>query len=246
MIPSLSASASPLQMAILQHVITSSFLFDLSNSDSALASALVRTGGLIREGVPDDQWINEVEGWESQVWAGLQILIPDYAIGAKARDPQADYYVIYPNSTAEKALCGMQKMPKAGGFVNINVFGLAFILTFALLVTIADICVLKFFIYLSQFRRALAPRIDRWIQDGVLQLQRRAYEAQGESNWVHLDQEIPVTMDRELLDDLPIDLRPRGRRGQVERIGTADSEATVTEKEGVKEKIRESLEITRD
>jgi hypothetical protein len=209
---------------------------------------LIRTGGSITDGLPDDQWIKEVVGWESQVWAGLQILIPDYAIGAKARDPLADFYVKYPETDAEKALCGMQRLPKASGFVNINAFGLAFVLTFALLITVADISILKFFIYLSQFRRALAPRIDRWVQDGVLQLQRRAYEAEGKSNWVNLDEEIPVTMDRELLEDLQINLRPKGRRGEdmrgnMKRVGTVDSEATVTEKEGYKEKIRESLEI---
>jgi hypothetical protein len=235
-------------MAVLQHIITSSFLFDLSNSDSILASALIRTSGVIQDGLPDDQWINEVVGWESQVWAGLQILIPDYAIGAKARDPLADFYVMYPKTDAEKALCGMQKMPKASGFVNIDVFGLAFVLAFALLVTVADISILKFFIYLSRFRRALAPRIDRWVQDGVLQLQRRAYEAEGKSSWIRLDQEIPVTMDRELLEDFQVDLRPAGRReedvrGKVKRSETTDSEATITEKEGFKEKIRESLEI---
>jgi hypothetical protein len=60
---------------------------------------------------------------------------------------------------------------------------------------------LRFLIYLSQFRNALSPRIERWIQDGIFQLQRRAYEDQSE--WQDIDKEIPVTVTRVKLQDLP-------------------------------------------
>lgn len=56
---------------------------------------------------------------------------------------------------------------------------------------------------MSKFRRALAPRIDRWIQDGVLQLQRRAYEAQGQGTWINLEQDIPLTVEKYQFTDLP-------------------------------------------
>jgi hypothetical protein len=57
---------------------------------------------------------------------------------------------------------------------NINVFALSFVIGVSSLIAIIDIALLKFLIYLSSFKRVLAPRIDRWIQDGVWQLQRRA------------------------------------------------------------------------
>jgi hypothetical protein len=60
---------------------------------------------------------------------------------------------------------------------------MSFAIATALFFTIVDIVLLKFLIYLSKFRRALSPRIERWIQDGVLQLQRRAYEAHKEGTW---------------------------------------------------------------
>jgi hypothetical protein len=63
---------------------------------------------------------------------------------------------------------------------------------------------LKYLIYLGKFRKALSPRIDRWIQDGVLQLQRRAYEAQGQGTWSDLDKEVPLTQANDMLDDLPL------------------------------------------
>ncbi|KAF2180391.1 hypothetical protein K469DRAFT_714765 [Zopfia rhizophila CBS 207.26] len=54
-------------------------------------------------------------------------------------------------------------MRKLGGFVNINVFGLVFIVAVSSIVAILDITLLKFLVYMSRFRRALAPRLDRWV-----------------------------------------------------------------------------------
>lgn len=67
-----------------------------------------------------------------------------------------------------------------------------------------DITLLKFLIYLSRFRSQIGPRIERWIQDGVWQLQRRAYEGEGQRNWTDLEGEIPLMDQGELLKDLPI------------------------------------------
>lgn len=67
---------------------------------------------------------------------------------------------------------------------------------------------LKFLIFLKQFRKALAPRIDAWIQDGTFQLQRRAYEAYGEGQWERFDEEIPIHKRGEELAPLPLDSQP--------------------------------------
>jgi hypothetical protein len=85
---------------------------------------------------------------------------------------------------------------------NINVFGLYLVAGIALALYLLDLVLLKFLIFLSRFRRALAPRIDRWIQDGVFQLQRRAFEAREEGDWQRKDQEIPITSAKKLLSDL--------------------------------------------
>ncbi len=58
-------------------------------------------------------------------------------------------------------------------------------------------------IFLTRFRRALGPRVDRWIQDGVWQLQRRAYEGEGYRAWMDLEADIPL-MDEKKLKDLSI------------------------------------------
>jgi hypothetical protein len=64
---------------------------------------------------------------------------------------------------------------------------------------IIDITLLRFLIYLSRFRRQLGPRIERWIQDGVWQLQRRAYEGEGQRDWIGLEGEIPLTAGKEMV-----------------------------------------------
>lgn len=76
----------------------------------------MRVGGYI-SALPDDQWVQEVVGWESNTWASLQIAIAEYATGVKARDAFADSYYRQPETDGEKKLCSMQKMKKSGGFV---------------------------------------------------------------------------------------------------------------------------------
>ena len=88
---------------------------------------------------------------------------------------------------------------------NINVFALAFIITFSCTVTILDLVLLKFLVFLGRFRRALAPRIDRWIQDGMFHAQRRALEAHGYGTWEGLEDEIPTTSNGEKLKELPLE-----------------------------------------
>jgi len=167
---------------------------------------------------------------DARVWATLQGLISDYAIGPKAYDDVADKYVDPPQTPGEIALCHSQKMIKAGGFAyvalnsetrndglpysrNINVFGLAFITAVSCTFMLLDYFILRFLIYMQRFRTQLAPRIDRWIQDGALQLQRRAHEAHGYGTWNNLNKEIPTMLVIEKLPELPLESLPHPTPG---------------------------------
>jgi hypothetical protein len=121
---------------------------------------------------------------------------------------------------------------------NINVFALAFIVTFSAVVTFCNTLILRFFIFMAKFRAALAPRIDHWVQDGVYQLQRRAFEAQGQGYWQYLEEEIPITFDGEKLRKLPVEsslvLKYAGgrrfvKRGKLRKTGTDITEETLVE-----------------
>ncbi|KAF2790886.1 hypothetical protein K505DRAFT_340046 [Melanomma pulvis-pyrius CBS 109.77] len=90
-----------------------------------------------------------------------------------------------------KTLYAAQKMRISGDVVKINVFGLIFIISFSVLVSLVDNTLLKMLIFASRSRRALASRIERWVQDGVWQLQRRAYEGQGQGyrGWIDVEKD---------------------------------------------------------
>ncbi|KAF2871909.1 hypothetical protein BDV95DRAFT_28836 [Massariosphaeria phaeospora] len=193
---------SNIQAALLELFVNVSFSFDISTQRDDQLNALTFTQDGTVKSMPDNQWVVETQYWEYNVWASIQGAISDYAIGPAVRAPSEESMVGKPVTDGEKALCNAQKMRKAGGFVNINCFGLVFIVVVSCTFMALDIGLLHFLIYLSKFRRALAPRSDRWIQDGVLQLQRRAYEGQGQGTWTNLDQEIPLTVEKELLSDL--------------------------------------------
>jgi hypothetical protein len=75
-------------------------------------------------------------------------------------------------------------------------------------ITALDLILLKFLVFWNTFRGLLAPRIDAWIQDGVFQLQRRAYEAHGEGTWERLEKEVPATLDGTELATFPLDSTP--------------------------------------
>lgn len=83
------------------------------------ASKLIGTGGYI-DSLPDDQWIEEVVGWESFVWAAMQIYIADYFTGPKARDPHMSSYIRPASDEGERKLCSMMKMRRSGGFAQVT------------------------------------------------------------------------------------------------------------------------------
>lgn len=101
---------------------------------------------------------------------------------------------------------------------NVNVFALAILLVSSSMLTLCNILILRILIFLSRFRAALAPRIDRWIQDGVFQLQRRAFGARDQGSWIDLEQEIPITVERELLSELAVESAFVSKMSDWERL----------------------------
>lgn len=213
--------ASPLQFAILRTFIQATWLFSTELS-SRLDSVALMTANQIPS-LRNGFWKQEVLGWEQEALASLQIAMAHYAIGPRTLDRKGQGVSwAKPETAAEKTQCTIQKMKAIRGFVNVNFFGLVFILTFSVLAMIIDLSLLKFLVYLSRFRRVLGPRIERWIQDGGWQLQRRAHEGEGYRNWMNLEAEIPLTEKAILLKDLPI-LRVPGKSPGIVQARTFGS-----------------------
>ncbi|KAH8707661.1 hypothetical protein GQ44DRAFT_662719 [Phaeosphaeriaceae sp. PMI808] len=197
--------ASDVQIAGLSLILGASFKYSNWNAPSKGLNATSKfssSNGYVTEEFPKDQWVSEVVGWEKYIWATFQAYISDYAVGYNTRVPALKGFLKTNLTKGEKELCAMQRMLKPSGVMNISVLGLAIVVTFAVLFAVADLVVLKFLIFFKRFRKVMAPRIDRWIQDGVFQLQRRAYEASNEGVWVRQDTEVPATIDDQLLCEL--------------------------------------------
>ena len=109
-----------------------------------------------------------------------------------------------------------------------------------------DLVILRFLIYLSRFRRirGLGPRIERWILDGVLQLQRRAFEYSGQGTWKRLDKDVPVTTSRVMLDDLQDGISSDGANGSDSEEVDSHDIATLTQVETlIEEQPKEAMKI---
>ncbi|KAF2261148.1 hypothetical protein CC78DRAFT_570714 [Lojkania enalia] len=211
-------TASDIQLAVMRLLRWLSAFNDISNG---LILKLIDANDIVstpnRREIPSDQWINEITFWQSYVYAGLQTMLADVAVGPIRRDADADQYTDPPITPGEKMLCKSMKMRKSGGFSNINVFGLAFITTFSTVITLLNLMILRFVLWMSKFRRALAPRIERWAQDGLFQLQRRAFDAHGEGTWAGLEKEIPSTSPKQILEELPIESLPIWRPKHINK-----------------------------
>ncbi|KAF2745682.1 hypothetical protein M011DRAFT_478832 [Sporormia fimetaria CBS 119925] len=190
--------ATELQSFLIQLVANSLAASQvISNTD--LQTGLI-TSTLIGR-VPNDQWTREVRRWVVTGLAKFQMLLSDYAIGPIEREPESEYQMP-PPTPVMRQVCGLQKMRKSGDVVNISVFALAFIIVFTAVVFMLDLYIIRILIYIDRFQVMFSPRVDRWIQDGFLQLQRRAYEAQGDGVWEGLNDDIPVTSQAVKLPDL--------------------------------------------
>lgn len=222
--------ATDLQLAVMDLIVNSSVLFDLSSNKKVQAQSLRLNSGTIPS-LPNNQWIVELQAWESFVWAALQTSIADYAIGPAVRSSLVEGNVTRPATSAQNKLCGIQRMRKAGGFVNINVFGLSFIIALSCFFMILDISLLKFLIFYANVRKALNPRVDRWIQDGALQLQRRVYQANRIGTWTKLDDEIPVTFQKEFFRDLTNspNLKPVANSASLQKLDVRRESASSSE-----------------
>jgi hypothetical protein len=112
---SMFPEANAIQQTILRLLSTSAWLFSLHNvAEDLLAGSLENPDSL--RGLPDNQWILEVERWQKQILASIQVAFMDYSIGPSARDT-AFPVQMPPITASERQLCGMQKMKKTGGVV---------------------------------------------------------------------------------------------------------------------------------
>ncbi|CAI6232189.1 unnamed protein product [Periconia digitata] len=201
------SSINDVQLSLLNLLVTL-----LGNTLSRETPSQDVSPGLVTEllsvPLPKDQWIRQFNLLNDVAVSQLPIGLEAYSLGLSNFGLEGIFPMRQNATAVDQSLCTLQRMQSPGGFVNINVFALAFMSTFCVLVTALDLFLLKFLVYSDKLRGIFAPRIDSWIQDGVLQFQRRAYEAHGEGSWERLDKEVPATTDDVQLATLPTVSKP--------------------------------------
>ena len=131
-----SRGASDIQVAGLQILTQFSFLWDftisLLSGFEVDTKVFDSTGGIVS--LPDDQWVREIVRLEGMIWAALQTLTSDYAIGFSVQAPALEEFVrrnltegktldkvndsiLLTIFQGEKQLCRVQRMRKPGGMV---------------------------------------------------------------------------------------------------------------------------------
>jgi hypothetical protein len=108
------------QDLILRKLIDASLQYGISSAVNLNIETLQITGGTLKGFYVNpgkDSWIEEAQEWEKQVWAALQVLISDVAIGVIDRPVFIgdNKYRAIPDEV--KTLCGAQKMRISGNVV---------------------------------------------------------------------------------------------------------------------------------
>ncbi|KAF2728125.1 hypothetical protein EJ04DRAFT_504579 [Polyplosphaeria fusca] len=186
-------NASKSQAILLKSLMYAANTFGIAHMRSLNASSFLGNTGQI-DSLPSDQWIFEAKRWIAIELTAHQIVISDHT----ARNAVASsLYDRFPATQAARSLCSLQKMRKSGGFININIFRLALILSFNLIVILLEIFLFRFLVYLSRYKKLLSPRINIWVQDSILRLRRRSYETLDESTWRNTNKRVPTLADAE-------------------------------------------------
>lgn len=109
--------ASKVQLAAIKLLSVAGFFLDTSDASTRVlqASKILDSGVILS--LPDDQWIQEVVGWEMVIWASWQTMVSDYAVGYAARDPSLAKILKKNMTSGERQLCNLQQMRKSGSFM---------------------------------------------------------------------------------------------------------------------------------
>ena len=187
-------------------------LLDLLGSSVLLAknSKLASNQGFL----PSDQWILEVESWNQIVLANSQRLALEYATGPS--DPVILPLLVPPNGSYEEQLCHNQRA-RSRQAQNFSVLAISLILGLGLLITCVDLGLYRLISYIRHEKDPNDYHRLVWKSDGLLQLQRMAYEEAGFGTWERCTRATPVTAQSQALTPLDVNNpeHPRLRKVSV-------------------------------
>jgi hypothetical protein len=196
-----SLRLTPLQLTTLDLFFNAIYALNADIStpsqqgSSLLAEQLIMD--MLVPSLPNNQWILELQDMHNTVLSMLQRYIVDYARGP--RNPIAQQFIETPKSGPAKELCGMIRVRADGRFSNISTYSLSLTIAFGSLIILADLFIVSIISCVHAKRKISSASHDAWIADGLHQVQRRLFEAQGQGVWKNEDASVPVTTDRDML-----------------------------------------------
>lgn len=172
--------------------------------DGLGSSALKAKDGIYNSrspAIPRTQWRIELKGWFDTCLANLQNQVVAFA--AKDIDDRELYpygnLTFYADQRSElETMCDQQIVRSVGGFQSFTMFGVVLIVAMGIAIVITSLCIDS---VMKGCRRYVGNRYksDQWTLDGVLHLQRQAFEGLRRGTWLKTRNSVPVTLSGEAL-----------------------------------------------
>jgi len=146
--------------------------------------------------LPDNQWVNELEGWFAFSLASVQQALVEKASGPTGVT-EIGGYIISPSTIGEKALCERQMIGNVSGYQNFSTLGIAIILIVGLVIIVMGLVIDGVVGWWQERIFGKHYKKLAWVSDGYLQMLRLAYEGAGYSGWENCNEEVPVGKGKE-------------------------------------------------
>ncbi|KAH8772420.1 hypothetical protein F5882DRAFT_452292 [Hyaloscypha sp. PMI_1271] len=169
----------------------------MSSIVSNLGATALQAEQLASQGVqldlPSNQWAKEVASWFTVGLARLQQAPINYAAGSPGTS--INYTFIVPG---DPYLCANQKVRSTSEAVSFSVLGTSFIIAVCIVLILVSLVLDQVMGFIQERWNRGGYRHRQWLLDGKLQLQRLAYENAGIGTWIKVEDNIPVTILRDL------------------------------------------------
>jgi len=150
---------------------------------------LTRNAVSFQLGVPANQWEKEVQAWVKFLVAVTQTTISHIAAGPGIVRP--DFDQLMPELLDWAGLCRRQRMGAPEGYSNINVFALALVVALSGTIILINMSLVPTLSYLYRRYGLFQQVMVSWTQEDILQVQQKAYEGAGYTEWLRQDTAIP-------------------------------------------------------
>jgi hypothetical protein len=141
-------------------------------------------------GIPSNQWEAEVQAWVRFLVAVTQTTITHIAAGPGIVRPDFDQLA---EPLDWPGLCSGQRMGAPDGYSNINVFALVLVVGLSGIIILTNLSLVPTLKYLHQRHDLFQQLVVSWNHESILQVQRKAYEGAGYSEWLDRDAAVPKT-----------------------------------------------------